>query len=341
MTTDRAILHLRLHHPPLALYTETFTVLADITPLVQALPPDSAALDITGALTYFHRTPEEIADTLATRLLLRYGLTCAIGGGPTRLHAQLAADTLLPGQIRILHPHHDDTDRFLRTRPTQALPGIGPKLARTLARYGITTTGDLADLPLPTLQRIAGTTTARLLHDRAHGTDPRRVAPTGPPASITVTRRYPADVLDPDTTRQGLLALATDLGTRLRTVDQTTRHLELTITYADRSTTTRSRTLHEPTHHTPTLRDTLYAIHTRLGLQRARIRALTARAGHLTPATHAYTQLTLDPTTEDQRRLEPVLDKANNRWGTGTLRPAALATPGPNDKAPAHGVPIR
>ncbi|MEE1782751.1 hypothetical protein PUR71_07440 [Streptomyces sp. SP17BM10] len=99
-----------------------------------------------------------------------------------------------------------------------------------------------------------------------------------------------------------------------------------------RSTTTRSRTLHEPTHHTPALRDTLCAIHTRLGLQRARIRALTSRAGHLTPATHAHTQLTLDPTIEDQRRLEPVLDKANNRWGTGTLRPAALTTARANAK---------
>ncbi|WP_263101169.1 hypothetical protein [Kitasatospora sp. DSM 101779] len=82
-------------------------------------------------------------------------------------------------------------------RPVQALPGVGPKLGRALARYGIAITGELADLPLPTLQRIAGTSTARLRHERANGRDPRTVAPSGPPASITATRRFPADVLDP------------------------------------------------------------------------------------------------------------------------------------------------
>ncbi|MFF3068822.1 hypothetical protein [Kitasatospora sp. NPDC057936] len=231
----------------------------------------------------------------------------------------------------------------------RGVPILPPDVQRSDAHYRTETTDDgrlavrvaLADVHGITDDQAQRTATGRLLHERAQGTDPRRVTPAGPPATVAVTRRYDTDVLNPDTTRQGLLALATDLGARLRTADQSARHLELTVTYADRSTTTRSRTLHEPTHHTPALRDTLYAIHTALGLQRARIRALTVRAGHLTPATHAYTQLTLDPATEDQRRLEPVLDKANNRWGTGTLRPAALATPRAVAQAPPRSTPIR
>ncbi|MFJ1707022.1 hypothetical protein [Kitasatospora sp. NPDC088346] len=323
-TTDRTILHLRLHRPPMALYGELFTVLGDITPVVQALPPDSAVLDVTGALAYFRRDPAGLADLLATRLLARYGLLAAIGAGPTRLHAQLAADTCAPGQARVLAAGAPDTERFLRSRPVEALPGIGPKLARTTLRYGVTTIGELADLPLPTVQRIAGAAAGRLLHERAHGVDPRTVAPGGPPAGISVRRRFDADVLDPEIQRRSLLALATDLGARLRDSRQTARALELTVTYADRSTTTRSRTLGEPTAHTPTLRETLYAIHAGLGLQRARVRALTVRGGGLAASADGYVQLTFDRAVEDRRRLEPVLDKANGRYGTTAVRPASL-----------------
>ncbi|MEV7182363.1 hypothetical protein [Kitasatospora sp. NPDC093679] len=329
--TNRSILHIRLHRPTFPLYSEAFAVLGHITPTVQALPPDAALLDVTSALGYFRRTPEGLADLIATRLLARFGLHAAIGGADTPLLAQLAADTCTPGRIHILEPGTLDTRSFLRSRPVQALPGVGPKLGRTLARYGITTTGDLADLPLPTLQRIAGAATARLLHDRANGRDPRTVTPCGPPASIAATRRFPTDVLDPHRVRRTLLDLATDLGARLRTQQQACRAVELQLTYADRTTSTRTRTLREATGHTPRLTDVLYDLFATLGLQRARIRTVTARVTHLIPAA-GHTQLALDPRTEDRRTLEPVIDQANHRWGAGTLRPAALT--GPN---PVHG----
>ncbi|WP_405776664.1 hypothetical protein [Streptomyces sp. NBC_01538] len=91
--------------------------------------------------------------------------------------------------------------------------------------------------------------------------------------------------------------------------------------YADRSTTTRSRTLREPTAHTPAIRDTLYATFAALGLQRARVRAVTARTGNLATATGTAVQLT---STESHRTLEPVLDRAVRRFGPGATAPAAL-----------------
>ncbi|MFJ1756518.1 hypothetical protein [Kitasatospora sp. NPDC088134] len=118
---------------------------------------------------------------------------------------------------------------------------------------------------------------------------------------------------------------AGDLGARLRAAGRTARAVELQATLADRSTATRSLTLPEPTGHSPALRDALYTLHTRLGLQRARVRALTARAGDLRDARTTGTQLTFDRPTESARALEPVLDRAAARFGTGALLPAALA----------------
>ncbi|MEU2872814.1 hypothetical protein ABZ769_26995 [Streptomyces olivoreticuli] len=323
MTT---ILHVRFHHVPHEVYGQLFTVLGDISPTVQALPPDSALINITGALRYFQRTPAQLADLLQTRILARYGVQSSIGGAGNRMLATLAGSTCLPGEVRILPEGEETLAAFLAEQPVQALPGVGPALARTLARYGLTTAGDLRDLPSATLQRIAGKAAGRLLHERAHGIDPRPVTPAGPPASLSAKRTFHRDTLDPDTVHKALLSLAVELGNRLRASHMAARSIELQVRYADRSTTTRSRTLREASHHTPALQEALCSVFASLGLQRARIRALSARAD-LTPAAKTAIQLTFDRTTEDARRLEPTIDKANARFGAGTLRPASLAKP--------------
>ncbi|MDH6130288.1 hypothetical protein [Kitasatospora sp. GP82] len=219
----------------------------------------------------------------------------------------------------------DAVRAFLDPQPVLALPGVGPALARTLDRYGLETVGDLRVLPPATLQRIAGAGTARLLAERANGTDPRKVSPTGPPATIAAKRTSDRDVLDPGQVRQALLSLAVELGARLRQSQQIARTVELQITYADRSSTTRSRTVKEPTGHTPALQQTLYSLHSGLGLERARIRGVTARVGALGSAAATAVQLTFDRAVEDARTLEPVVDKANARFGHGSLRPASLS----------------
>ena len=76
----------------------------------------------------------------------------------------------------------------------------------------------------------------------------------------------------------------------------------------------------------PAIRDTLYATFAALGLQRARVRAVTARTGNLATATGTAAQLTFDRSTESHRTLEPVLERAARRFGPGAIAPAALGT---------------
>ncbi|KOX27729.1 hypothetical protein ADL06_14080, partial [Streptomyces sp. NRRL F-6491] len=70
------------------------------------------------------------------------------------------------------------------------------------------------------------------------------------------------------------------------------RALTLTVRYADRSTTTRTRRLPEPTAHGPALTDAAYALHAALGLQRARVRSVALRVEDLCRAELATRQLT-------------------------------------------------
>ncbi|MER7174224.1 DinB/UmuC family translesion DNA polymerase, partial [Streptomyces mesophilus] len=132
--------------------------------------------------------------------------------------------------------------------------------------------------------------------------------------------------------RAALLALTDRLGLQLRAEAQAARALTLTVRYADRSTTTRTRTLREATAHTPPLTALTYELHDKLALQRARVRSFALRADDLVPAEHTSHQLLFDPVDEKARRIEEAVDRARNKYGAAAVGPAA-ARPAP---APPH-----
>ncbi|WP_323182554.1 hypothetical protein [Streptomyces sp. NBC_00094] len=224
------------------------------------------------------------------------------------------------------HPGRPRGDHGVPHRlPAAALLGVGPATARTLISYGLATADQIAATPLPTLQRILGTATGRQLHRVAAGIDPTRVTPGAPPRTFTAEHRFPRDELDPGRQRGALTHLAKRLGARLRAERQACDSLALTVQYADRSTTTRSRTLPEPTAHSPGLRTAAHALYLTLGLQRARVRCLTLRVGDLCDAGSVSRQLTFGLDDDKARRIEAAADRARARFGPGAVRPASTA----------------
>ncbi|MFD4341759.1 helix-hairpin-helix domain-containing protein [Streptomyces anulatus] len=317
---SRAILRIHFHPAERTeeLYGQLLTVLDGISSRVEPLPADwSAYVDLTGALTYWGRDIEGLVAVLRLRLLALHGVPSSAGAGPTRSLAAMAADVTPPGGATVVRDDPYEIAAFLRTKPTAAQPGIGPKTARTLARYGITTVGDIADTQLPTLQRILGTGAARQAHDLAHGIDERPVIPGAAPKTMSAGHHFDRDELDPNQHHRTVLRLVQELGARLRTSGEITQALTLTAIYADRTQTTRSRTLTEATAHTPSLATTARELLTSLGLQRARVRTLALRAERLQPAEHTVHQLTFDDRDHKLRRLETALDRAAIRYGPG------------------------
>ncbi|MDT0269828.1 hypothetical protein RM844_26445 [Streptomyces sp. DSM 44915] len=325
--TGRAVLHVRfLGHRP-ADHPELVRLLHDLTPVVRAVPPDTALADVRGALRYFGADAERLAGLLRVRTLALRGVDCAVGVAGNPLLARLAVlDRAGPG-VWVVPDDPAGIADFLAEVPVGALPGVGAATARTLAGYGLDTVGRLAAAPPATLQRVLGAGPARQLHALARGEDPTPIVPGAPEPSLAVEHRFDRGELDAGWRRRALLGLAVDIGRHLRAAGQVARAITLTVRYADRSTTTRTRTLPEPTAHTPALAGSARALHDALGLQRARVAALALRVDGLRPAERASQQLTFDRRTESARRLEPVIDRIAARW-PGSVVPATLARPG-------------
>ena len=306
-----------------ALLPELLGLLEEFTPVVEALPPDGALADLRGAERYFGRGAVELASVIRVRALARYGVDCVIGAGPGPMLARLALRDARPG-LTCAVPEAGERE-FLAGKPVGALPGVGTATARTLCEYGLDTLGRVAAAPLSTLQRLVGARTGRELHEKANGIDRGRVVPNAVSRSLAAERPFERDELDPGRHRRALLSAAEELGTRLRSLEKVCRVLTLTVRYADRSSTTRSRTLKEPTAHSAALTGTAYGMYEALGLQRARVRAIVLRAESLGPAEQASYQLTFDPVDEKIRRVEQVADRIRAKFGPGAVKPGALA----------------
>lgn len=65
------------------LYRLLLGLVADVTPVVQALPPSAAVADVSGSVRFFDRDPAELARMIRARALALYGLPVAIGVGRT------------------------------------------------------------------------------------------------------------------------------------------------------------------------------------------------------------------------------------------------------------------
>ncbi|MFI6336401.1 DNA polymerase thumb domain-containing protein [Streptomyces sp. NPDC050535] len=323
---QRHIAHLHLHTAMgEAQYDDVIELMSGVTPHVQAVPPDAVQLDLTSALRYFDLSPYDMVQAAMMRLKGLYGIDSSAGLANNRMLAAMAADASAPGGTTWIRD--GQAPDWLHPRPVTALPGVGRAAADTLSRYGLHTIGQVADIPAATLQRLLGAGSARLLAERARGHDPRPVSPSEPAAHLVADLVLERDCLDPEWHHRAVLGLADQIGQRLRGESRLAGRLTLTVRYADRSSTTRTRTLPEPTSHSPVLVTTALGLLTSLGLQRARVRAFAIRVDDLLPADSAYWQLTLDPGDARLRATEAAADRARRRFGPRAVRPAALADP--------------
>ena len=294
------------------------TALGGISPLVEPLGIDEAFVDIAGARRLFG-TPWQIARRLRSDVFDATGLRASVGAASTKYVAKLASGRAKPdGQLVV---PADDTLAFLHPQPISALWGVGAKTEEQLARLGLRTIGDLAELPIDTLRHSIGDAGAARLHELAWGRDPRVVAPGRDERSVGHETTFETDVVDPSVIHRTLLQLADGVGVRLRRAGVRARTVSLKLRFSDFTTITRSRTLADATDVGRRLSEEVRALYDAANTARRPVRLVGVRAEQLTGD---LARLSLWDDDEAWRDAETTVDELNARFGDGSVRSAAL-----------------
>jgi DNA polymerase-4 len=299
-------------------------IFRSVTPLVEPLSLDEAFLDVRGALRRLGR-PAQIAEWIRARVWDEQQLTCTVGVAPSKFVAKLASARGKPDGLLIVPA--DGVVAFLHPLPVEALWGVGERTAEALHQLGLRTVGDIAQVPLETLQRALGAGTGTHLAALSWGRDDRRVIPIEPDKSIGSEETFARDIDDPEVVLREVLRLAERTAARLREQEYAARTLTLKVRFADFTTITRSRTLAQATDTGQEIYEVVRELFLKLGLQRARLRLVGVRAESLITSAKVTRQQMLGERELGWREADRAVDQASARFGSGSVRPASLLEP--------------
>ena len=117
--------------------------------------------------------PIEIAARLRRAVRERVGLPITVGVARTKFLAKVASGVAKPDGLLVVPPERELA--FLHRLPVERLWGVGRVTADKLRSRGITTVGQVAQVPEAALVAMLGRASGRHLHALAHNRDPRPV----------------------------------------------------------------------------------------------------------------------------------------------------------------------
>ncbi len=225
---------------------QVFEIFESVTPLVEPLSVDEAFLDITGSIRLLGK-PEDIAQSIRTRVNQTTGLTISVGLAPNKFLAKLASEINKPDGMAVITP--ETIHSTLDPMPVTAIFGIGKSAKERFARLGIHTIGQLRAAPDELIEARLGSfgPHAKLL---AQGIDDRPVVPDRIAKSVGHEQTFGDDLTDKDQIRAVLLGQVEQVARRLRSKQRTAKTVTLKLRFGDFETITRAHTLETETDRT-------------------------------------------------------------------------------------------
>lgn len=300
---------------------QIMAILNSFTPLVEQYSIDEAWLDVSGCENLFGPA-DNIAREIKQKIKHQLDLSCSIGIAPSKILAKMASDLEKPDGLVIITA--DNIASRIWPLAVDKLFGVGPQTTAALNSLGVFTIGDLAGFPLAVLKQRFGAY-GPYLAQLAQGQDHSSVDPNPDTAkSIGNSITLPQDAETAAEVETILLALAEEVGTRLRRRNLKGSTITVSVKTPDFRLITRSRTYPEATNLTETIYRRAGEIY-RQHLQGRRVRLVGVTVSNITAAS-AGTQLSLFPASEDDKRarLAQTVDQVRARFGDRSLVRARL-----------------
>ncbi|MDO8055531.1 MAG: DNA polymerase IV [Candidatus Hermodarchaeota archaeon] len=248
---------------------------------------DEAYIEVTNHVQEYS-DPRTLAKELQDTIKAETQLPASIGIAPNMAVAKIATGENKPLGITLVPQEPDAVAQFLAPLHVMKVNGIGKVTARYLAKFGITTLGEIQQLSLKDLVPIMGKG-AKWLYNRAWGIDNRDIVPSGPwrRKSMGKDRTFPRDI-DSESSEvlYGTLEeLCSRIGQKLQAKSYHFRTVTVKIRYQNYETVQRSRTLNVSTNEPEVLRKeaiTLFEAHRKPEM---RLRLVGVRVSNLTRMT--------------------------------------------------------
>lgn len=303
----------------------------DFTPLVEPLSLDEAFLDVTG-MDWLFNHPLTMARQIKERIAHELSLTASAGIAANKFLAKLASDLEKPNGLVLIKPGEEA--QVLDNLPLRRLWGVGVKTAQLLFDMHIETIGQLARTDPQVLEQQLGKW-ALEAYRLAHGQDDRPVIPGIAPKSIGNEITFEENLTCREDITTHLLALAEQVGRRLRYSNYSGRTITVKLRFIPFDTITRSQTLAQPTNLSEVLYETACQI-LRRTVFRDHVRLVGLTVSQLT--TDAGGQLSLFADAEDKRRaVTEAVDRLKDKYGDTIVTKGRLLTE--KRKTPDHTDP--
>jgi len=310
------------HHRYSEISERVMAIFHSYTPLVEPISLDEAFLDVTGSQKLFG-TGREIAAKIRKQVEKEEGITCSVGLAQSKFIAKLASQHCKPNGM--LEIKSDRILEFLHPLPVRAIWGVGPKTAESLERLGLHTVSDIAHTPRATLIRALGESTGASLYELAWGRDYRDVIPDEPEKSIGNEETFSEDLDNPEEILREFLRMTEKATARLRERSLFAKTISIKIKFADFSSLTRSKTVPIAIDNTHDTYEVVKALYLALRNDGARIRLVGVSFSQLQEG--APVQLELGARERGWREADTAIDRAQARFGRGSVRPGRLISP--------------
>jgi DNA polymerase-4 len=286
-----------------------FAIFRRYTPLVEALSPDEAFLDVTASRALFG-DGEAIARAIKADMVRELGLTASAGVAPCKFAAKVASDLKKPDGLVVVA---GGVAEFLAPLPVERMWGVGPKTAPRLRALGFATIGDLARGSTRVLRRELGSW-GDYVAQLARGEDDRDVHPARLARSVGAEQTYEEDLVGGEAIASTLLTHSGRVARRLIRSHLEARTVSVKIKYSDFTLRTRSMTLPEAVQDTDAIHRAALELLARVPLDKRRVRLTGVSVTGLVRAAGAL-PLFPDEPAEKRRKLEEVTAQIADRFG--------------------------
>lgn len=273
----------------------------DYTDLIEPMGLDECWLDVTGSVKLFG-DGEKIAHTIRERIKRELGVTISVGVSFNKVFAKLGSDMKKPDAVTVI-----DSATFREKiwhLPATDMIGVGRSAGEKLAKMGVCTIGDLANMPVGYLKYKFGKA-GETMHRNANGLDTDTVTPRDDMPDKSVGHGVTAvrDLVNNEEVRAMISELADDIGRRLYESGKAARGVAISVKNTNFNSISRQINLPVATQSPSEIARVAYGLFLKNYAWEEKVRAVSIRAINLISADEPI-QLDIFSCADSLQRVE-------------------------------------